>query len=237
MTHFAYSRRAFAPMLMVAGCSAVLLGAFGCKAGVSASLAGSGGSGNGTGQGGSGGSHGTGGLIVTSGDGGGGGDIVIMGDAGPSDAAGCQQKDVMFTPTNPTVYLLVDRSGSMFHCLTAGASETADCPICMNTATNTVDMANTSWSHLKTAIEQVLPQLDSQVRFGFTTVYGTNPSQRRDVSVAPGDAHQQRPAGVEQRGHHRGALRRLAVPAQQHARRGSSSSRRSANRWATSPRR
>ena len=65
MTHFAYSRRALAPIL-IAGCSAVVLGGFGCKAGVSASLAGSGGSGNLTGQGGSGGSKGTGGVIITS---------------------------------------------------------------------------------------------------------------------------------------------------------------------------
>ena len=163
MTHFAYSRRALTPIL-IAGCSALLLGTFGCKAGVSASLAGSGGSGNTVGQGGSGGSHGTGGISIT-GEGGGGGDIVIIGDAGPSDAAGCQQKDVMFTPTNPTVYLLVDRSGSMFHCLTGNTGDV----IC-------ADMTNTSWYHLKTAIEQVLPQLDSQVRFGFTTIYGTNPA-------------------------------------------------------------
>jgi hypothetical protein len=164
VNHFAYSRRTLAPIL-IAGCSAVLLGAFGCTAGVKMSLAGSGGSGNAIGQGGSGGSRGTGGSIVSSGDGGGGGDIVIAGDAGPSDAAGCQQKDVMFTPTNPTVYLLVDRSGSMFHCLT-GSTGDAVC----------ADMTNTSWYNLKTAIEAVLPQLDSQVRFGFSTVYGTNPT-------------------------------------------------------------
>jgi hypothetical protein len=168
VTHFAYRERAFgrplAPIL-IAGFSAVLLGAFGCKAGVSASLAGSGGSGNMTGQGASGGSHGTGGVIVSSGEGGGGGDIVITGDAGPTDAAGCQTADVMFTQTNPTVYLLVDRSGSMFHCLTGNTGDA----VC-------ADMTNTSWYNLKTAIEQVLPQLDSQVRFGFSTVYGTNPA-------------------------------------------------------------
>ncbi len=180
MTHFAYRERAFggalAPIL-IAACSALLLGAFGCKAGVSASLAGSGGSGNLTGQGGSsGGSKGTGGVVVTSGDGGGGGDIMITGDAGPTDAAGCQTSDVMFAPTNPTVYLLVDRSGSMFHCLTAMPNESTGDPVCMNTQTNTVDMTNTEWYNLKAAIEQVLPQLDSQVRFGFTTVWGTNPA-------------------------------------------------------------
>jgi hypothetical protein len=166
VNHFAYCRRALgralAPVL-VAGCSVALLGAFGCKAGVTASLAGSGGSGNTVGQGGSGGSKGSGGISIT-GDGGGGGDIVIIGDAGPSDAA-CHQMDVKFTPTNPTVYLLVDRSGSMFHCLTGSTGDV----IC-------ADMTNTSWYHLKTAIEQVLPQLESQVRFGFTTVYGTNPA-------------------------------------------------------------
>jgi hypothetical protein len=167
VNHFAYLKcalgRALAPIL-VAGCTVAVLGAFGCKAGVSMSLAGSGGSGNTVGQGGSGGSRGTGGISIT-GDGGGGGDIVITGDAGPSDAAGCQQMDVMFTPTNPTVYLLVDRSGSMFHCLTGNTGDA----VC-------ADMTNTSWSNLKTAIEQVLPQLDSQVRFGFTTVWGTNPA-------------------------------------------------------------
>jgi hypothetical protein len=173
VNHFAYCRRALAPFL-IAGCSVALLGTLGCKAGVSASLAGSGGSGNTVGQGGSGGSKGSGGLSIT-GDGGGGGDIVIIGDAGPSDAAGCQQKDVMFTPTNPTVYLLVDRSGSMFHCLTAKAGESTGDAVCTNTMTNTVDTMNTSWYNLKTAIEQVLPQLDSQVRFGFSTVYGSNP--------------------------------------------------------------
>jgi hypothetical protein len=178
VTHFAYRERAFARALapiLIAGCSAVLLGGFGCKAGVSASLAGSGGSGNLTGQGGSGGSHGTGGLIVTSGDGGGGG-IVTTGDAAATDAAGCQTSDVMFTATNPTVYVVVSRSGSMFHCLTETATESSGNAICINSTTNAVDMTNTAWYSLKTAIEQVLPQLDSQVRFGFTTISGTNPA-------------------------------------------------------------
>ena len=88
MTHFAYPRRALAPIL-IAGCSVVLLGAFGCKAGVSASLAGTGGSGNLTGQGGSGGSQGTGGVVVISGNGG-SGDIVVTGAGGMiSQDGGC----------------------------------------------------------------------------------------------------------------------------------------------------
>ncbi len=161
MIHLAYSRRGGAPFLVAAATGALLFGALGCSAGVRMSSAGSGGSGNTIGSGGSGGSPGTGGRVVVTGA---GGDIVMTVDAGPSDAAGCQTTDVMFAPTNPTVYLLVDRSGSMFHCLTGNTGDA----VC-------ADMTNTSWSNLKTAIEQVLPQLDSQVRFGFSTVYGTNP--------------------------------------------------------------
>jgi hypothetical protein len=72
---------------------------------------------------------------------------------------------IMFAPTIPTVTLLVDRSGSMFHCLSGNTGDA----IC-------ADMTNTSWYNLKTAIESVLTQLDSQVRFGFSTVWGTNPA-------------------------------------------------------------
>jgi hypothetical protein len=162
VTHLAYSGRGIASF--VAGALALgALAAAGCTAGVRMSSAGSGGSTGSGGSGGKGGS-GTGGQVVVTGTGGGGGDVVIATDAGPSDAAGCQTADVMFAPTNPTVYLLVDRSGSMFHCLTGNTGDA----LCS-------DMTNTEWYNLKTAIEQVLPQLDSQVRFGFTTVWGTNP--------------------------------------------------------------
>jgi hypothetical protein len=51
----------------------------------------------------------------------------------------------------------------MFHCLSNSQ------PVCPT-------QSDTSWSQLKTAIETVLTQLDSQVRFGFTTIYGTNPA-------------------------------------------------------------
>jgi hypothetical protein len=105
-------------------------------------------------------STGTGGIKFNT-----GGDVGIGGSPPNPDAAACQQMEIPFQQTNPTVYLLVDRSGSMFHCLT-GATGDALCS----------DPTNTSWSHLKNAIEQVLPTLDSQVRFGFTTVWGQNPS-------------------------------------------------------------
>ena len=35
--------------------------------------------------------------------------------------------------------------------------------------------ADTSWTKLKNAIEPVVTQLDAEVRFGFTTIYGTDP--------------------------------------------------------------
>jgi len=51
----------------------------------------------------------------------------------------------------------------MFHCLNSSN------PVCDN-------QMNTSWYTLKTAIESVIKTLDSQVRLGFTTVWGTNPA-------------------------------------------------------------
>lgn len=163
MKNLAYFGRGHAPAAIACCLLALGWGAFGCTAGVKMSLTGTGGSGGSTvtGKGGSTGA-GTGGIPIF-GTGGGGGDVVL-GTGGFSDAGACQQKDVMFAPTNPTVYLLVDRSGSMFHCLTGNTGDA----VCS-------DPTNTSWSNLKNAIEQVLPQLDSQVRFGFTTVWGTNP--------------------------------------------------------------
>ena len=81
-----------------------------------------------------------------------------------ADMKTCTDVMYTFTPMIPTVTLLVDRSGSMFHCL-SGSTGDAVC----------ADPANTSWTNLKIAIESVITQLDSQVRFGFQTVWGTNP--------------------------------------------------------------
>jgi len=120
-----------------------------------------------------GGSPGTGGTPATGGSPGTGGTTTVT-DAG-ADAT-CQTADFKFVPQIPTVYLLVSRSGSMFHCLNSTTTESSGNPICINTTTNAVDMTNTAWYVLKAAIEQVLPQLDSQVRFGFSTIYGTNPA-------------------------------------------------------------
>ncbi|HLK89764.1 MAG TPA: hypothetical protein VKZ18_07715 [Polyangia bacterium] len=145
------------------------------------------GNGGATGNGGtsaSGGTTGSGGTVASGGNTGAGGtstggDTGAGGTVSPTDGgtdAACQTADFKFVPQIPTVYLLVSESGSMFHCLNATSTESSGNAICINSTTNAVDMNNTAWYVLKTAIEQVLPQLDSQVRFGFSTIAGTNPA-------------------------------------------------------------
>ncbi len=163
MTHFAYSRRALAPIL-IAGCSAVLFGAFGCTAGVKMSVAGSGGSGNTIG--GTGGSKGTGGVIVTSGSGG-SGDIVLTGSGGMiAQDGGCMADQLTHMPTQPTVFILVDLSGSEFDNSPNGGT----------------------FYSLRPAVEQVVMQLQGQVRFGiasFVGDHGTGSCKLDYQQVAP----------------------------------------------------
>jgi len=133
----------------------------GCQAGVKAT--------NPTGTAGTGGSgSGVGGTTGNGGSAQGGSGPGLGGFAGTSvvnqDAGSCQQGRVSFEPKTPTVYLVVDRSGSMFHCLSTSEL------VC------TSNKADTSWSKLKDAISGVITQLDGDVRFGFTTIFGTNPS-------------------------------------------------------------
>jgi len=137
----------------------------GCTAGVQPTPVGTAGTGGGSNPGAGGtsssGSAGTGpGIAGTTGPIGG------FGGSTNDGGMGCQHTSYTFEPKIPTVYLVVDRSGSMFHCLT-----TSQC-VCPT-------KTDTSWSTLKTAIETVLTQLDAQVRFGFTTIYGTDPSNNR----------------------------------------------------------
>jgi hypothetical protein len=126
-----------------------LLGGLACTAGVRATGTGTAGSGAGTtGSGGQSGTMGSGGR------GGPGGDVGITGTGGFNpDAAACQQKDITFTPTNPTVFVLVDRSGSEFD---------SGCP---NVTTGT-------YFTLRTAVETVVSQLQAQVRFGLGVFVG-----------------------------------------------------------------
>ena len=59
---------------------------------------------------------------------------------------------IKYVPQTPTVYLVVDRSGSMFHCLTTSE-------LVCSTKTDT------SWSKLKTAIQTVVMQLETARSF------------------------------------------------------------------------
>jgi hypothetical protein len=147
----------------------VVTGGTSGAAGTSGGAGGSGGSG-GVSSAGSGGasnsgsagtsSPGTAGAVTT----GSGGTTGTAGTTGAGGTGGiCQMAQILSDPTIPTVYLVVDRSTSMFHCLSS--SEV----VCS-------DRADTSWSKLKNAVETVITQLDGQVRFGFTTIYGSNPA-------------------------------------------------------------
>jgi hypothetical protein len=99
---------------------------------------------------------------------GGSGPISIP-DAAPRDPdAACQQAEVHFVPKVPTVFVLVDRSGSMF---------TPD-PVSMTAA----------WEPLKTGVLQVIQALQHDIRFGFGAFTGEQNSScplfdRVDASI------------------------------------------------------
>ncbi|HEV8248272.1 MAG TPA: vWA domain-containing protein [Polyangiaceae bacterium] len=99
----------------------------------------SGGSGASTGSG-----H-SGGTIGVSGGSGGSGASVTVGSGGAAGQSGCQEGGLKWDPKVPTVYLLVDRSGSMF--LSSGGA--------------------TPWQALRSGALGVISQLQDQVRFGF----------------------------------------------------------------------
>jgi len=166
MNNVAYTLRAGAKSACVMFTAAALVAALGCSAGVKPSPTGTGGKGGITGPGTAGtsasGTAGTGFGGASPPLGGFGGSITIPPDGGTA----CQHTEFTFEPKIPTVYLVVDRSGSMFHCLT-----TSQC-VCPT-------KTDTSWTTLQTAIEGLLTQLDAQVRFGFTTIFGTDPSNGR----------------------------------------------------------
>ncbi|HTV24374.1 MAG TPA: vWA domain-containing protein, partial [Polyangiaceae bacterium] len=81
---------------------------------------------------------------------------------------GCQQAEREFVPNIPTVYLLVDRSGTMFD------------PIIDNVS---------AWTALRGGVLDVMRELQDNVRFGFAAFAGaTLPGQMCDLqvpSVAP----------------------------------------------------
>lgn len=133
-----------------------------CSAGSSGATRPSGNGGSGTASSGGAGS-------TTNGQGGasnGQGGVLINANAGTGNIGGaCQHADVTFDPKIPTVYMLVDRSGSMFDCI---STETTTEPSCM-----TPD--DTAWVKLKGAALGVIESLQAEVRFGFASFTGTNP--------------------------------------------------------------
>jgi hypothetical protein len=87
-----------------------------------------------------------------SGSGGTTGGIIDPGAGGSTDggATACQQYVVNFEPRTPTVFVLVDRSGTMFD---------------VNGATN-------AWDPLRDSVLQVIERLQAQTRFGFGAFTG-----------------------------------------------------------------
>ncbi|HEY0464449.1 MAG TPA: hypothetical protein VGC79_09585, partial [Polyangiaceae bacterium] len=79
---------------------------------------------------------------------------ITTNNGGGSNAtdAGCQHVEVNFVPKIPTVFVLVDRSNSMF------------------TPDNKTQVV--SWDPLKAGVLSVVKQLEGQVRFGFGAVTG-----------------------------------------------------------------
>ena len=155
MNHLAYSRpgRAGVPVWISGLAALTLLGGVACTAGVRSSSTGTGGNGGVTGATGAAGSGGKAGSSGTGATQGLGGAVGLTGPGGNPDAAACQQMEIMFTPTNPTVFILVDRSGSEFGdgCVTG---------------------TNHPYNILQSAVEQVVESLQAQVRFGLGVFVG-----------------------------------------------------------------
>jgi hypothetical protein len=112
----------------------------------------------------------TGGQIGRGSSGGGSGTLNTFGqDAGliSSDAnmAVCQEGKYKFEPKIPTVFLIVDQSGSMFKCRTQGGAMDPTGKECAN-------HADTSWYPLRDGVLAVLQQLQMDVRFGFASFTG-----------------------------------------------------------------
>jgi len=156
---------AFAVAIAVMAAGAGLLLPAGC-----AKVSTPGGSGAGNAPGSStGGIRGLGGTGVTgSGTGTGGTSLrgldagYVTSSDGPSNT--CQEGMYTYVPQIPTVYLMVDRSGSMFDCISTANVEPS-CPT----------PADTPWNKLKDGVLMVVQALQKDVRFGFASFTGSNP--------------------------------------------------------------
>src|SRR5947208_3894911 len=83
----------------------------------------------------------------------------------------CQQESFTFDPKIPTVFVLVDQSGSMFGCISKnGALDAPNGRECAN-------HADTAWYPLRDGVLQVMSQLQDKVRFGFSSFGGEQPNK------------------------------------------------------------
>jgi hypothetical protein len=93
----------------------------------------------------------------------GGGDdgsaTIDIGDGSIRGDSSCQHFDVQFLPKTPLVYVLADRSGSMFQPISNADGGTSN-----------------EWVPLRTATLAVIQGLESQVAFGFGAYTGINPN-------------------------------------------------------------
>jgi hypothetical protein len=85
--------------------------------------------------------------------------------SGAAGARACMQGQYSFVPKTPTVFLLVDQSGSMFGCRTSGGALSTTAKECAN-------RADTSWYPLRDGVLEVVQQLATEVRFGFGAFTG-----------------------------------------------------------------
>lgn len=84
----------------------------------------------------------------------------LGGDLGdPVEAPGCQQAEREFAPKIPTVFMLVDRSATMFDAIPG---------------TNNVS----AWSALRVGALEVMRELEGSVRFGFGAFAGRGPTDQ-----------------------------------------------------------
>jgi hypothetical protein len=158
--------------LSLFGLSLALL--LGCTAGTKSSPTGVGGQNPIAGIGGTGGKVGP--ITGLGGDLGLAGFIGSGGATANPDAKSCMEYAVEFTPKTPTLYVLVDRSGSMFACV---GETRSDAPPCATPA-------NSYWEQLKSSILSVAQELQADVRLGFAAFNGTNGGTCPDIrKVSP----------------------------------------------------
>lgn len=137
-------------------CSLVFAGVVACSAG------GGGDDDDGGGATGAGAGTGLGGGLNTGGAGSGISGAFGTGGSAGGEVTSCQNFNIQWKPQTPTVYLLVDRSGSMFATLPGAAGPDGQPP--------------TIWGNLRDGVLKVVENLQEQVRFGFGAFTGEGSS-------------------------------------------------------------